>query len=542
MKAQEKSNIPFILAGVVVGAMLLRLGLVLTLPRVIWRDEVDYLLLGRNLLNGQGFTNPDGSPHLVFPPGYPFVAGAIARLVGDLEWASNLVYVLCGGLLLFPVFVIARRLYGTPTAWLGVLLVVVCPALSVSVLYWGGMTESLYTCLVYGGLATLLVGLEDQLWGLLPTAGLLFGLAYLVRPEAFGHIAMSQLVILAWLMRRGIGMLRQTCLAIGGFVVAFALVATPYVWYLHTHTGQWLLTGKGGLTWEFGEALMRGDWAATDEIAGRLWGKPESFQGSLVQKILADPRGFARRVLRNAWQLRYEARAYLYGLFPWIILALFRTPWDRRRAAHEAFLMAALIPFSVFLAFHIEVRFFAPALPVLLLWTAQGAHELGHWLYQTVTIWRGRPLVGCRTTALVQWGPAGVLVLVLVSLLPLIARAAQAGVPLHYKTAGLWLHAHTPASTKVMTRQDAITLYADRVQVPLPRTDWPGVLEAARAQKAGYLVVDEAELQRLRPQMAFLLESPPPELAFVRSFEGGGRRTRVYRFVVPPLALKGRSE
>lgn len=532
MRAQEESNVPFLLAGVVVGAMLLRLGLVLALPRVVWKDEVDYLLLGRNLLNGQGFTNPDGSPHLVFPPGYPFVVGTLTRLVGDLEWASNLAYVLCGGLLLFPVFAIARRLYGTPTAWLGVLLVAVCPALSVSVLYWGSMTEPLYTCLVYGGLAALLAGLEEQRWGLLPTAGLLFGLAYLVRPEAFGHVAMSLLVILAWLMRRGTRMLRQTCWAIGGCVVAFAFVAAPYVWYLHTHTGQWLLTGKGGLTWEYGEARMQGGWAATDEVAERLWGKPESFQGSLVQKILAEPRGFARRVLRNARQLLYEARAYLYRLFPWITLALFRTPWDRRRAAHEAFLVAALIPFSVILAFDTQERFFAPALPVLLLWAAQGARELGHWLCQTVAIWRGRLLAGCRMTALVQWGPAGLLVLVLVSLLPLTAWAGRARVPLYYKTVGLWLHAHTPAGTKVMTQLDAITLYADRVQVHLPRTDWPGVLETARAQEAYYLVVDEDELRQVRPQLVFLLESPPPELAFVHSFEGG--RTRVYRFVGPP--------
>ena len=252
------------LTGVVVAAMLLRLGLVLALPRVIWGDEVAYLLLGRNLLNGQGFMAFNGSPELVYTPGYPFVVGIIARLVGDLEWASNLAYVLCGGLLLFPVFVVARRLYGTPTAWLGVLLVAVCPALSVRVLIGGSMTEPLYTCLVYGGLATLLVGLEDQRWVLLPTACLLFGLAYLVRPEAFGYVAMSLLIILVCLMRCGIGMLWQTCWVIGGCVVAFALVAAPYVWYLHTHTGQWLLTGKGIFTWEYGEARRQGGWEAAD--------------------------------------------------------------------------------------------------------------------------------------------------------------------------------------------------------------------------------------------------------------------------------------
>ena len=71
-------------------------------------------------------------------------------------------------------------------------------------------------------------------------------------------------------------------------------------------------------------------------------------------------------------------------------------------------------------------------------------------------------------TALVQWGPAGVLVLLLVSLLLPTAQAAQASVALDYKTEGLWLRAHTPAGTKVMALEDSITFYADRVRVPRP--------------------------------------------------------------------------
>src|SRR5439155_6979782 len=89
----EKSILPCMLAGLVVAAMLLRLGLVLALPRVIWGDEVDYVLLGRNLLNGQGFTNPDGSSHLVFPHCYHFVFGSNARLVSTFAWACYQDYV-----------------------------------------------------------------------------------------------------------------------------------------------------------------------------------------------------------------------------------------------------------------------------------------------------------------------------------------------------------------------------------------------------------------------------------------------------------------
>jgi Dolichyl-phosphate-mannose-protein mannosyltransferase len=530
-KPQGKSNISVVLLGIGAAAILLRLGIVLWLPRMVWRDEVDYLLLGRNLLDGRGFTNPDGSAHVIFPPAYPFVVGTIARFVGDLEWASDLAYVLCGSLLLFPVAVIARRIYGTATAAFAVAALAICPALTVSVLYAGSMTEPLYTCLLYGALAALLVGLQDHRRRLIPGAGLLFGLAYLVRPEAFAHAAVSLLVIFGWLMRRGVGMLRQMRWPIGGFVVAFALAAAPYVWYLHIHTGKWLLTGKGQLTWELGETQMQQDWVAYDEVVRRLWGKPESFQGSLVQHALAVPGGSARRVVRNTRHLLHASGLSLYGLFPLLALAFFRKPWDARRAAHMMFLVAALIPFSIYLAFLVELRFFAPALPVLLLWAVVGTRELGDWLCETVATCTGRTIIPTRAN-LLRWAPAAALLLFLVGLLPLTARDAQATVPLYYKVGGLWLRAHTPIGTKVMTtRQDVMTFYADRVRIPLPHTDWPGVLQEALAQKAGYLIVDEAELRQLWPQLSFLLDSPPPELAFVRAFEGAGQRTRVYQFV-----------
>ena len=42
------------------------------------------------------------------------------------------------------------------------------------------------------------------------------------------------------------------------------------------------------------------------------------------------------------------------------------------RAVKELFLIASVVPVLIFLPFHIELRYFAPMLPLLLLWLAKG--------------------------------------------------------------------------------------------------------------------------------------------------------------------------
>ena len=209
--------------ALVAAAVLLRIGLSFTLPRTIQADECYYLLLGYNLLAGNGFTY-SGYPELHFTPLYPIVAGLVHLLTGDFETASNLVY---AGLLLFPVFAMARRIYGVHTAWLAAVLTAIVPALTVSVLYWGTLTEPLYLSLLYGGLALLLAGLEDDRLGILAAAGALLGLAYLTRPEAVVYFGVFVIVAWVWLLKGVKCGIRRTWVALGSFVLPFVVLAVP---------------------------------------------------------------------------------------------------------------------------------------------------------------------------------------------------------------------------------------------------------------------------------------------------------------------------
>ena len=67
--------------ALVAAAVLLRIGLGFTLPRTVKWDEATDLMLGRNLLAGNGFTY-SGYPEVHFPPLHPIAAGIFHWLTG----------------------------------------------------------------------------------------------------------------------------------------------------------------------------------------------------------------------------------------------------------------------------------------------------------------------------------------------------------------------------------------------------------------------------------------------------------------------------
>ena len=526
--------------ALVATAVLLRLGLSFMLPRTIKDDEPMYLLLGYNLLAGNGFTY-SGYPELHFPPLYPIVAGLFHLLIGDFETASNLVYALFGGLLLFPVFEIARRIYGVKTAWLAAVLIAIFPALTVNVLYWGSLTEPLYLSLLYGGLALLLIGLEEDRLGMLAPAGALLGLAYLTRPEAIVYFGVIVIFAWIWLLKGAKCGTRRTWYALGSFVLPFVVLAAPYIWYLHVHTGQWLISGKIAFVWQEASSGKRSilfDPMSGGEIS---WLSPDRFQMNTLQSALTNPGDILRRVIKNGHSFKdhfFARENFWWGLTPLVVVALFKQPWDQRRVRYEAFLITIILVLMLtFLPFFFHIRLFAPAFPVLLIWTARGALQLGRWLQDTVELWREKSLSNPYLKSALGWLPAGMVTGILILTIPIVADDFRRETAFGYKEAGLWLKVHTPADAKVMTQEVAVALYADRHWVPSPNTDWAHFMQYARSHEANYLVVRDYKLVEIQPQLAHTLQKGAPELELVFSFEEshvpGSIKTLVYRISKP---------
>lgn len=228
------------------GAISLRMLLFLGRGDYLAFDEGWYLLLGRNLMTGDGFTLT-GLRHIALSPLFPILAGATDLIVGNAIWAGRLVAAVTGGLLVVPCWFMFSRMGGRRTATIACILVAVMPSLAPFVVpFWIGWdlwvgAEPLLHLLLYTGIALALRGLalsRAVAWG---AAGLAFGLAYLARPEAvitFGLIAVG--LAAAFVISRRI----QHASALLTFMFAFALVATPYWLYLHEITGRWTITGR----------------------------------------------------------------------------------------------------------------------------------------------------------------------------------------------------------------------------------------------------------------------------------------------------------
>jgi hypothetical protein len=430
------------------------------------------------------------------------------------------------------------------------LLVAVYPALAAWPYLWSTMTESPFLLFVFSGLWAVYRSLHGELarntrrltlWH--AAVGFWFGLAYLVRPEGLTYFAVLGLFMAVshLLMRR---LFRPEVFGRLALAVVVCLVTiSPYVIYLHSITGRWILSGKVGLILDIAPAYLADDQAAHDRAVSRLdsagkeimWLSPDRYEGSLSANILADPRGFLADVLENA--RRTAAALFAEDLFTPLIVALaalglFARPWPRKRWADEALLIAALLPLASFWLFFVISRFLVGALPIGLLWAGAGLAHLASWAGETgATIWpRARRSTAARTA--VMAAPALVVVALVAMTLPQL-QAGTAVMPWANVEAGRWLAANTPPDTVVMTRHSEVGLYAGRPLIAAPNATWSELVQYGRTRSADYLLVGLPELRRLRPQYAALADpaTAPPEVMYVASFGQGNQANLLYRFV-----------
>jgi len=512
------------------------------LPRAVRWDEPDFLILARHLLRGEGY-QVFGVPELIWPPGAPALT-AVSLLVGvPIEQALAVWHALAGAVACGLLYGLSRDVTGDGrVAAISGLLAAVSPALAVWPLYWGSLTESIFLMFLLGGLWGIWRMLCHGRWSAGLAAGLALGAAYLTRPEGliwWGGYLIIAIAVAAW-RRRG-------WRAVVLYALSFLLVIAPYVGYLYHHTGRLMLSGKLGITivlgmrvTELGSGLGH-DYAAALDRSGKeiVWLSPERFEIGLADVVRTDPRGALRRLRRNlfkAWDLLPDVLLGLpiVGL---IALGLWKRPWDRRRWAGEAFWLAAMVPVGVVPFFHVQPRLLLPLVPLALVWAARGVLHGAKWADAMAGRWQsGR-------SRQVEWA------IVLVALLLIwgvwgqrvAAWKGQASLTPSHRTAGLWLAEHTAPGTPIMSRNPEVALYADRPLVAFPNATWPQVKAYALAHGACYLVVDDWEITRLRPQLSFLLdpEGVPPELEYVAGFKAR-RTTLVYRLRLEGLSCPPR--
>jgi 4-amino-4-deoxy-L-arabinose transferase-like glycosyltransferase len=445
----------------------LRFWVLRALP-VIDSDGVIYVMLARRLHAGGSSFDP------LFHPLYPLAIALVEPLAGDWELAARLVSALAGALVVVVSWALAQALLGQDVARLSAILVAVHPALVRA--GTAAMPEALYAlalvCGVWAVWRALAVG--PDAW--LVVAGALFGLAYLARPEGAAYlVGLAAAVGLSTLRDRE----RSHLAWGGGALLAWLLVAAPYLVYLRSAVGRWTLSGK---------------------LAHNL---------ALVQGTADSPSPFPWRALENAYLFqKYALPELLPGVLVFLVLpgAVARA---RRRGwlARDGVLLAACLPPFASLAFHIEARFFVPVLPFLLPFVAAGAL----WVAGALVAERRAGAVALALTLAVG------LAALLGALRPVLRPDPGAGL---YREAARWVAETQPLDAVLLDRKPFVAFYSDRRAAPLPRVTPEELAAAARRAGASLVVLDSRELPYDRPRLLPLVwASPPQGLEVLRDFD-----------------------
>jgi len=227
------------LIGIVTAALLLRTVWVHYWPISIESEGVYYARIAENLLSGRGYVAMrEVGKQFLYPPLYPIFIALFSIFTSNSELAGRLVSATFGSLWIVPLMLIARNAFDEVSGLVTGILVALSPA---AIAISGTVqSEPLYLAWQATGIYFALRVWPDRAKAPCYLAGLSFGLAYLVRPEAVIYVTLTALFILL----SGRGGLSLRFISVARFALAFALTILPYVTWLSIQTGGLRLEAK----------------------------------------------------------------------------------------------------------------------------------------------------------------------------------------------------------------------------------------------------------------------------------------------------------
>lgn len=511
---KQKSEL-FIIIGLVLLSFAIRLCFI-NIPQNIGDDAANYAVLGKNLIEGRGFVGISGQIDSFSSPLYPFFIGIFYLFIKNLELAGRLVSVLFGTLLIVPVYFLSKRIYNKKVAIISSILVVfyfVLIQYSIEVL-----SESMYTFLLAVGVLIGYIALVEQKNILYLLAGFIFGLCYLTRAEGIGYVLVLILMMgIFWLLNQKREAKRKLFICSILLILGLFIVSAPYLVFFHDQTGEWIVGQKGGTNLGVGEVWLSKDPLAFEKLVYgltedgmRMKGHPflvgEMEKVNRFDYIIHHPKEIAKAYVISAGNEYYRA---IPSIFPPLLIlligvGLFRGGWTRERFKKEVYMASIVVyPLLLYPLFHIESRYLMPVLPIAIIWSANGINELQDWLHQTTADlkidWLKQRLI-FKNLVLV------IVLLSLISMTALIPFYFYQYQPTEHKEAGLWMKENVPQNPVIMAKRPCIAFYAEGTFIPLPYANYTEMMKYAKYHHVKYIVMDEKETAKVRPQFAFLLD------------------------------------
>jgi len=550
----DKSDTIFLIAILSI-AFLLRLFL-LRYRFVINFDAVNYLKLAASG-NMLGLSHVF---HSYWSPFYPLVVALFLKISNNIELVGRLVSIVSGTLVMIPMYLYSRHYFGTRTAKITTVLFGLFPALAF--LNTRAQTESLYILIITSAIFIGWVVLKRKSISLAFANGVLFGFAYLTKPEGMGFLlvfcGILGLVFIYDVIKKQkwhhwivIGLLTVT-----GFLVA----SSPYLLFLKKHTGEWTISAKGKANQQF-EALATGlakdvkikdpfrslsddnKHVKIDQIyhIGSFL-KAERQSGSPTVKV--NPIILVRKYIENFYKVVSNglSHALTSVILIFMVIGLFGKSWNRETALRELYLLSYVLFFwfVVVPLFHINDRYFIPLIAIVFIWAGKGFLIFIEWIEATLQeIWSGHRKLSNQSLAKIIAVIFMAGVLYLPQLGKILVRSPWDSnywsEPMEQKIAGKWLKEYFDKTPVIMSRGHAVDFYAGNYNiaesVTVPRNEISRVVEYAKFRGVDVIVLNERYLIAY-PQLSHLLneENIPESLELIYKYDKKpGLKTVVYK-------------
>ena len=534
---------------VALGALALRLVMLVARGDYIVYDEGYYLLLARSLRAGHGFAL-NGLPHVALSPLQPVLVALLSYPgISDLL-VSRLLAAVCGALLVFPVASLAGLAGGPRAALPAAVFTAVAPALMSFVPFFPGESwnvyfgsEPLFLLLAFSAVAAA-ARAHPEGWTWWLATGLLAAAAYLARLEGAILGAALFFVLAARLVVRRAGAAAWRRLAAA--VVVGLAVGAPYLAYLHGALGRWALSGRvqaaaagdggapsavesarsggrvlEGFVWQgqpdaFIRALYGLDPSGT-RMASQYWGvargatptgatavspaSPSSTEvgaprSAVVPAPDTEPTATRRSPL-TVWRQGVGAVVpWWFGIVALLGLAL------GARGALVWVLPLALCSLLPSLIAYVEPRSLLPLAPLAATYAAVAASRAAERLAGRRRRWPAAAL------------PAAIALLLLWPGIRDLARAWPETTPLQQvatarRSVGQYLAEHLPADAIIMSWHPAVAIWAQRPWRVLPYESFERIATYAGRERAAAIVFSRFEPSPIRqPPRAFTIVLP----------------------------------
>ena len=524
---------------IVIGAILFRF-IFMTNFSAIGFDEVNYLkLAAAGRINGLNHVL-----HTYWSPFYPLVVALFSYIIPNFEFAGRWLSTLCASLVIIPIFFFVKTNVNKKVAFITSLFIAFFPFTA----YFSARaeTEFVYSLVAIGGILIGWSVLKNRQISKAAIAGVLFGFAYLTRPEGAGFLitfwGIIGVVIIAQLINKQKVLPYIAILILSG--LGFGIVSAPYLIFLRQETGEWTISTKGSSNQQ-GEMYVKNrdqfkehPFHSLSKDNKRLlqdevyhlgtFLKAVQKQGKPVVKISI--KDFIQKVGENYYKVITEAltRVLTVPLLLLLGLGLFGTAWTREKALLNLYLLSFFIFFwfIVIPIFHINLRYFIPLLPLSFMWIAIGANNFLEWFSKTLENMTNKfsdkiPIKIVGSIFLILFVLVG-------SILPELGKrmkkykgsTVEWAPCVEQKKAGLWLKEHGVKSPVIMAYNHAVGFYAGNYSiqqsVEIPENKIDRLLEYAKFRGVKYLVLNDRYQQR-HPLIAHLYEQKavPPELKLI---------------------------